>query len=92
MAKCEFFLNYVLGNMFASKTLRNTIVLSTPMLSVSRNQMMLNKRFMYDTFSRWPPYKYKKQRFRPQFRPRIRNTSLCDGVLVDYFQIHLYLI
>ena len=23
------------------------------------------------------------------FAPRIRNTSLCDGVLVDYFDIHL---
>ena len=68
-------LNYVLGNIFASKLLRNTILVSTPMISGSRNPIMLNKSCMYDTFSRWRPYKYEKLCFKPQFRPRIINTS-----------------
>ena len=61
--------DYVLRNIFASKPLRNTILVSTSMLSASMNQIMLNKSCLYDTFSRWPPYKYEKWRFRPQFRP-----------------------
>ena len=36
--------DYVLRNIFASKPLRNTIVVSISMLSGSMNQMMLNKR------------------------------------------------
>ena len=61
--------DYVLRNIFASKQLRNTILMSTSMLSGSMNQMMLNKSCLYDTFSRWPPNKYEKWHFRPQFRP-----------------------
>ena len=61
--------DYVLLNIFASKPLRYNILVSTSMLSGSMNQMILNKSCLYDTFSRWPPYKYEKWRFRPQFRP-----------------------
>ena len=61
--------DYVLRNIFASKPPRNTILVSTSMISGSMNQIMLNKRCLYDTFSIWPPYKYEKWRFRPQFRP-----------------------
>ncbi len=60
--------DYVLRNIFASKPVRNTILVSTSMFSGSMNQMMINKSCLYDTFSRWPPYKYEKWRFRPQFR------------------------
>ena len=43
----------VLGNIFASKPLfRNTILVTSSMLLGSRNQMMLNKRCLYDTLSR----------------------------------------
>ena len=55
--------DYVLRNIFASKPLRDTILVSTSMLSGSMNQMTLNKSCLYDTFSRWPPYKYEKWRF-----------------------------
>ena len=61
--------DYILRNIFASKPLRRTILVSTFMLSGSINQMMLNKSCLYDTFSRWLPYKYEKWRFGPQFRP-----------------------
>ena len=44
--------DYVLRNVFASKPLINTILVSTSMLSGSINQMMLNKSCLYDTFSR----------------------------------------
>ena len=57
--------DYVLRNIFGSKPPRNTILVSMSMLSGSLNQMMLNKSCLYDTFSRWPPYKNKKWRFRP---------------------------
>ena len=50
-----------------------------------------NQPCLYDTFSRRPPYQYKKSRFRPHFRQRIRDTSLCDVVLVNGFDIHLYI-
>ena len=85
-------LNYVLGNIFASKPLRNNILVSTPMLSGSRNPITIKKSCMYDTFSRWPPYKYEQLNFKPHFGPRIRNTSLCDVVLVNDFDIYLYYI
>ena len=61
--------DYVLCNTFASKPLTNTMLVSTSMLSGSMNQMMVNKSCLYDKFSRWPPYKYEKWRFRPQFCP-----------------------
>ena len=61
--------DYVLRNIFASKPIRNTIFVSTSMLSGSMNQMMINTSCLYDTFSRWPPYTYEKWRFRSQFRP-----------------------
>ena len=59
-------LSDVLGNIFVSKPLRNTILVYTPMLSMSMNPIMLNK----STFSRWPPYKYQKWLFKPQEIPR----------------------
>ena len=61
--------DYVLRNIFASKPIRNTILVSTSMLSWSMNQMMLNKSCLYEKFSRWPPYTYENWRFRSQFRP-----------------------
>ena len=48
--------DYVLRNNFASKPIRNTIFVSTSMLSGSMNQIMINTSCLYDTFSRWPPY------------------------------------
>ena len=82
--------DYVLHNIFGSKPPRNTILVSMSMLSGSLNQMMLNKSCLYDRFSRWPPYKNKKWRFRP-VSPQIRHTSLCDVVLVNGFDMHLYI-
>ena len=71
--------DYVFRNICGSKPPRNTILVSMSMLSGSLNQMMLNKSCLYDTFSRWPPYKNKKWRFTP-VSPQIRHTSLCDVV------------
>ena len=59
---------YGLRNIFASKPLRKTILVSTSMLSGAMNKLMLNKSYLYDTFSRWPPYNYEMWRFRQQFR------------------------
>ena len=85
--------DYVLRNIFASKPIRNTIFVSTSMLSGSLNQMMINTSCLYDTFSRWPPYTYEKWRFRSQFRPGYEiphYVMLCWWTVLIYTCIYIW--
>ena len=82
--------DYVLRNIFASKPLINTILVSISMLSGSMNQLTLNKSCLYDTFQDGRHINMKSAVLGHSFA-RIRNISLCDGVLVNGFDIHLYI-